>query len=55
MPEAALLVARDAGEAGEILTKRLGPGDVVLLKASRGVALERAVAIVRRRFSGETD
>jgi UDP-N-acetylmuramoyl-tripeptide--D-alanyl-D-alanine ligase len=55
MPEGALVVARDAGEAGEILVQRLGPGDVVLLKASRGVALEGALSVVRRRFRGQVD
>ena len=30
-------------EAGELLVKELRPGDAVLLKASRGVKLERAL------------
>ena len=55
MSEAALVSARDAAEAGEILAQRLGPGDVVLLKASRGVALEGALSAIRDRFGGESD
>jgi UDP-N-acetylmuramoyl-tripeptide--D-alanyl-D-alanine ligase len=55
MSEAALAVARDAEEAGEFLAERLGPGDVVLLKASRGVALEGALSAVRSRFGGGSD
>jgi UDP-N-acetylmuramoyl-tripeptide--D-alanyl-D-alanine ligase len=37
-----------AEEAGELLRDELRSGDVVLLKASRGVALERAIAVLRR-------
>ena len=35
------LYARDAGEAAALLRARLEPGDTVLVKGSRGVALER--------------
>lgn len=55
MPETALVVARDAAEAGEILAPRVGPGDVVLLKASRGVALEGTLSLIRDRFGGGSD
>ena len=55
MSEAALVKARDAAEAGEILAHRLGPEDVVLLKASRGVALEGTLSAIRDRFGGESD
>ena len=55
MSEAVLVKARDAAEAGEILAQRLGPEDVVLLKASRGVALEGALSAIRDRFGGESD
>lgn len=34
--------------AGELLAKELRPGDVVLLKASRGVKLEKAIDAVQR-------
>jgi UDP-N-acetylmuramoyl-tripeptide--D-alanyl-D-alanine ligase len=38
-----LLVVPDAASAVEVLLGRLAPGDVVLVKASRGVELERVV------------
>jgi UDP-N-acetylmuramoyl-tripeptide--D-alanyl-D-alanine ligase len=53
MPEPSLLVAASAEEAGEVLAGILRAGDVVLLKASRGVALERALETVNRRFTQE--
>jgi len=40
-----------AEEAGEWLAKELRPGDAVLLKASRGVKLERALEIVQKRVT----
>jgi UDP-N-acetylmuramoyl-tripeptide--D-alanyl-D-alanine ligase len=36
-------------EAGEWLLRQVKPGDVVLLKASRGVRLERALDVWKRR------
>ena len=41
--------ARDADEAAEVLEREYapGPGDLVLLKASRGIALDRAVDALR--------
>ncbi len=41
------LQASDAAEAGRLVRERIRPGDVVLFKASRGVALERAVEACR--------
>jgi len=55
MAETALVKARDADEAAEILVPRVGAGDVVLLKASRGVALEKALSVLRDRFRGKSD
>lgn len=53
MLEGSTRVAASAEEAGEILAGILRPGDLVLLKASRGVALERALSSVNRRFTPE--
>jgi UDP-N-acetylmuramoyl-tripeptide--D-alanyl-D-alanine ligase len=39
------------GEAGEWLAKELRPGDAVLLKASRGVKLERALEKLQQKSS----
>lgn len=44
----------DAPElAGALLAEEVRAGDVILLKASRGVALERAVAMLSSRFHAE--
>jgi UDP-N-acetylmuramoyl-tripeptide--D-alanyl-D-alanine ligase len=43
----------DAEEAGKLLLQELREGDVVLLKASRGIGLERAIAAVRRGLEGK--
>ena len=40
-------VAADSGEAAEILRTWLRPGDLVLLKGSRGVGLEGTVQSLR--------
>ena len=40
-------------EAGRLLSDELRAGDVVLLKASRGVGLEKAIDVVRSRFTEE--
>jgi UDP-N-acetylmuramoyl-tripeptide--D-alanyl-D-alanine ligase len=37
-------------EAGEWLASELRPGDAVLLKASRGVKLERALEVLQQKF-----
>lgn len=39
----------DAGSAGRFLVDFVRPGDLVLLKASRGVGLEKAVAMLEER------
>ena len=41
----------DAPTAGEWLVKNLLPGDVVLVKGSRGVQLERAIEILKTHFA----
>jgi UDP-N-acetylmuramoyl-tripeptide--D-alanyl-D-alanine ligase len=41
----------DAPSAGEWLVKNLQPGDVVLVKGSRGVQLERAIEILKTNFA----
>jgi UDP-N-acetylmuramoyl-tripeptide--D-alanyl-D-alanine ligase len=41
-----VLLALDAEEAGRLVRDRMRPGDVVLFKGSRGVALEKAVHLV---------
>ena len=40
----------DAPMAGEWLAKNLQPGDVVLIKGSRGVQLERAIEVLKTHF-----
>jgi len=41
----------DAAAAGEWLTRNLRPGDAVLVKGSRGVKLEIAIAKVQEEFA----
>jgi UDP-N-acetylmuramoyl-tripeptide--D-alanyl-D-alanine ligase len=41
----------DAPTAGEWLVKNLQPGDVVLVKGSRGVQLERAIETLKTHFA----
>ncbi len=50
-----VIVAADAGAAVEALRTRLGPGDIVLVKASRGVALERVVEGLAEALGGAGD
>jgi UDP-N-acetylmuramoyl-tripeptide--D-alanyl-D-alanine ligase len=45
----------DAEAAGAWLKENLKPGDVVLVKGSRGVRLERAIAALRQDAGHETD
>ena len=41
----------DAETAGEWLVKNIRPGDVVLIKGSRGVQLERAIEILQDQIA----
>ena len=45
-----ILHVEDAEAAHEVLRPRLGPGDVVLVKASRGIALDRLVDALRKEL-----
>jgi UDP-N-acetylmuramoyl-tripeptide--D-alanyl-D-alanine ligase len=47
----ASLFLPDAEAAGRWLKQTLQPGDVVLVKGSRGVHLERAIEAVQNRIS----
>lgn len=49
MPGDAVRVCRDADEAADVVERCVAPGDVVLIKASRGLRLER----VAHRLAGE--
>jgi len=49
-----LLVAGDLEEVGELLAHRLSGGETVLLKGSRGVALERVLPLLEARFGGSS-
>jgi UDP-N-acetylmuramoyl-tripeptide--D-alanyl-D-alanine ligase len=48
---ARLRFVRDAMEAGDLLSRTVKKGDVVLLKGSRGVKLEQALNTLRASFS----
>ena len=47
----ASLFLRDADAAGRWLAQNLRPGDVVLVKGSRGVHLERVIEAVKNQFA----
>ena len=47
---ARILRAADAEAAHDLLVPRLGPGDVVLVKASRGIELDRLVETLREEL-----
>lgn len=53
MAPSAVTSAADAEEAARIVCAAVRPGDVVLVKASRGMALERIVAALRNRSEGD--
>jgi UDP-N-acetylmuramoyl-tripeptide--D-alanyl-D-alanine ligase len=46
-----LKFVRDAVQAGDLLARTVKPGDVVLIKGSRGVRLEQAINTLRAAFS----
>jgi UDP-N-acetylmuramoyl-tripeptide--D-alanyl-D-alanine ligase len=50
-PEEKLKFMTDATEAGEFLAHTARPGDVILIKGSRGVKLEKAMNALRARFA----
>ncbi len=52
MAEARIATASDVGQAEAYLRQFAGPGDVVLVKASRAVGLERLVTAFSRREEG---
>ncbi len=49
--ESRLVFVRDAVEAGDFLARTVRTGDLVLMKASRGVGLEQAIDTVRLSFT----
>jgi len=51
MDRSRLKFVRDALQAGDLLARTLKKGDVVLIKASRGVKLEQALHTLRAAFS----
>jgi UDP-N-acetylmuramoyl-tripeptide--D-alanyl-D-alanine ligase len=54
MPAAASEFFETAREAGECLAGIVRPGDWVLLKGSRGVALEQALSVLENKHGGES-
>jgi UDP-N-acetylmuramoyl-tripeptide--D-alanyl-D-alanine ligase len=48
LPEEAVRYARDAEGAADLASSCLEPGTVVLVKASRGLGLDRVVEALRR-------
>jgi UDP-N-acetylmuramoyl-tripeptide--D-alanyl-D-alanine ligase len=51
MERSRLDFATGAAEAGALLTRMIQPGDVVLVKGSRGVRLDQAIEVLRAAFS----
>jgi UDP-N-acetylmuramyl pentapeptide synthase len=50
LPESGTAFFEQPEDAGQYIAECLRPGDAVLFKGSRGVALERALAVVQKRF-----
>ena len=48
---AASIFLPDAQAAGDWLAKNIQPGDVVLVKGSRGVQLERAIEVLKNQIA----
>ena len=48
MPDRAMSQARSLPQAARILEKIVGPGDSILLKASRGIAIERVLSFLEK-------
>lgn len=55
MPPSAMVYAENAEEAVELLAARLCPGDLVLIKGSRGVRLDRMIDSLTGRYTVRTD
>jgi UDP-N-acetylmuramoyl-tripeptide--D-alanyl-D-alanine ligase len=53
LPESAAYFFEDAGSAGEFLRQMVRPGDALLFKGSRGVAVERALERVLEPGTGD--
>jgi UDP-N-acetylmuramoyl-tripeptide--D-alanyl-D-alanine ligase len=52
LPEDRVFVCEDKTVAGAIVTKHVGPGDALLVKASRGIGLESVINAFRLREEG---
>jgi UDP-N-acetylmuramoyl-tripeptide--D-alanyl-D-alanine ligase len=55
MKESRLACVEKAEEAAQWIADHVGVGDVILLKASRGVGLDRALEVLRNEFTLESD
>jgi UDP-N-acetylmuramyl pentapeptide synthase len=54
MEESTLAAVDDAENAAELVASQAVAGDLILFKASRGVGLDRAVDVIRNRYSLES-
>jgi UDP-N-acetylmuramyl pentapeptide synthase len=53
MPGGHICFASDSEKAGDLLCELVAGGDVVLMKGSRGVKMERALERLRQKFPME--